>query len=417
MGWVLNLPTELIIRIFESLDDIDDALHFARCCKDLHCVFDPLSARFKIFRSIIARASHHENDIELSQRVNLYGRFSQDFYESRRIPSNPTHRKSLVSRYLNPLDSSEDVPAEFIWDIVCRWQGMRVLYDLYCDPAVNEAYLASTFPNIQTPPIPDHSEAMASEPALLPPAGSVCPAFVKMSQRERQKSYQRFYKAVTRHWISVESLWLVRTQFFPSEAEFDEAFERTRDAWTHNPTRPAPEKIDIIEVVDFVWGFLGRKAFHVSSFPEWREGLGSIAYDYRDPHETEFDNWEYFLSDILQHPRPPHLIELLLWMWNSSGWRLNRSGFLRRLGLLDAEERIDNDESGSTYIGSWLETATVEEDLESSFTHVQDVDTFTSQWKEYRSERWPREARARVFFRNLTTEELFTQITGKEILS
>jgi hypothetical protein len=55
MNLILNLPPEIIVWVFKSLDDIDDALHFARCCKYVHCVFDPMSVRLEIFKSIIVR--------------------------------------------------------------------------------------------------------------------------------------------------------------------------------------------------------------------------------------------------------------------------------------------------------------------------------------------------------------------------
>jgi hypothetical protein len=208
-------------------------------------------------------------------------------------------------------------------------------------------------------------------------------------------------------------LWLVRTQSFPNAEGFDKAFERTWGMWAHNPTRPASDKIDIIEVVDFVWGFLGRKAFHVSSLPDWLEGLGEDVLDqYVDDNETEIGNWGFFVRSIFQYLRPPHIIELLLWMWDSSRWNFSRPGFLQRLGLLDTWEGIQEDDSDMPHADNWVPITIVENDIESSFTHMQDVATFASQWEEYRYKRWPLDARARVFFRDPTTEELFTQITG-----
>lgn len=344
----------------------------------------------------------------------MFGRFTCDFYESLPIPPNPTYRKSLASKFLDPLNSGDDIPAEVVWDIVCRWQGIRVLYDLYCDSVVNEAYLASTFPHItDVVDMPDTTEAMAAESALAYPSGFVCASFQEASQMERQRSYQRFYKAVTRHWISVETLWLVRTQPLPNAKEFDRAFERTWQTWSHNPTRPASDKIDIIEVVDFVWGFLGRKAFHISSLPDWLEGLGEDVFDeYMDDNETEIANWGFFVRSIFQYLRPPHVIELLLWMWNPSRWNFDRPGFLRRLGLLDTWQGFQKDDSDISYADNWVPITIMEEDIVSSLTHTQDAATLASRWEEYRYNRWPLDAKARVFFRGSTTEELFTRIAS-----
>lgn len=52
MGSLLLLPAELLLMIFKSLENIDDALHLARTCKLLNNTFDS-SHRAAIFRSII----------------------------------------------------------------------------------------------------------------------------------------------------------------------------------------------------------------------------------------------------------------------------------------------------------------------------------------------------------------------------
>ncbi|THC88710.1 hypothetical protein EYZ11_011846 [Aspergillus tanneri] len=52
--------------------------------------------------------------------------------------------------------------------------------------------------------------------------------------------------------------------------------------WT-NTARSMQEKIDIVEVVDFVWGFLARKNFHTPSFAAWLEGEGEEISSYDRP--------------------------------------------------------------------------------------------------------------------------------------
>ncbi|KAJ5975171.1 hypothetical protein N7481_008878 [Penicillium waksmanii] len=177
MHHILSFPVEIIIYVFESLDDIDDALHFARCCKYLYSAFNPMGVRLAIFRSVIARASHHEYDVELSQRTNLYGQFSEDFYETLSLPiaENPTYRKSLAYKFLSPLTCGDKIPAEIVWDVVCRWQRMRVLYNLYCNSAINEAYSTSTFPKsrIGSRNGFQRDVAMTREPALQPPSDRI----------------------------------------------------------------------------------------------------------------------------------------------------------------------------------------------------------------------------------------------------
>lgn len=95
------------------------------------------------------------------------------------------------------------------------------------------------------------NEGMARSSALPLPSGLSSASFKVMSTRQRP-SHRRFYKAVTRHWISVKLLWLVRTQSFPNAGGFDKAFDRTCGMRNHNPMSSVSYKIDMTEVVYFV---------------------------------------------------------------------------------------------------------------------------------------------------------------------
>lgn len=51
MAELLDCANELLVEIYQSLDNIDDALHLARCSKRMYAVFD--TSRFHIMKSII----------------------------------------------------------------------------------------------------------------------------------------------------------------------------------------------------------------------------------------------------------------------------------------------------------------------------------------------------------------------------
>lgn len=51
MTALLDCPTELLLGLFLFLDNIDDALHLARCSQQLHAVFD--SYRVSILKNIV----------------------------------------------------------------------------------------------------------------------------------------------------------------------------------------------------------------------------------------------------------------------------------------------------------------------------------------------------------------------------
>jgi F-box-like len=71
MPGLRDLPAELLLHVYQLLDDIDDALHLARTCNRLYRVFnDPTNGR-GILKSIIVRyRSRHF--MALYMKVPLY---------------------------------------------------------------------------------------------------------------------------------------------------------------------------------------------------------------------------------------------------------------------------------------------------------------------------------------------------------
>jgi hypothetical protein len=50
---ILDLPFDILLQLFNWLDDIDDVLHFVRCCRLVNSVFEFPGFRLAVFRSII----------------------------------------------------------------------------------------------------------------------------------------------------------------------------------------------------------------------------------------------------------------------------------------------------------------------------------------------------------------------------
>lgn len=57
MTQLTDLPTELLLNIYEQLENIDDALHLARSCKLMYEVLDPQGHRLSVFSHIIVSPS------------------------------------------------------------------------------------------------------------------------------------------------------------------------------------------------------------------------------------------------------------------------------------------------------------------------------------------------------------------------
>lgn len=229
--------------------------------------------------------------------------------------------------------------------------------------------------------------------------------------KQKQESYQRFYKAVTTCWVFIEELWVTRTQSYRDAEDFDDAMGYAIAKWVDNPMRSLSEKIDIMEAVEFVWGFLGRKTFDDVTFYDWLGGQG--AQELMDRLEdAEEEGWAfgYFLDHLFQYLRPGHIIELLLWMWSDSKWGLNKPKFLQRLGMFDHMDGILDDGSSPT-VCNWISMDEVREDVPSSLAKLPEGTTLIAQWQEYASKKWKVEARGRIFLGSaVTAENLFSLI-------
>ncbi|KAJ5663546.1 hypothetical protein N7507_004277 [Penicillium longicatenatum] len=404
-----DLPPEIIGWVFTSFNNIDDALHLARCCKYFYDIFNPTSMRLNVFRAIISQGPQHQYDIQLSQAVAMHAAFSSEFYTSPAIPSNSEGR-TRHANMLAPLEPGSEIPEGMVWDVVCRWHGMRFLFDLYCDKSTSEAYIDSIFSYVGNS---DSTVISATEPDL-PDLSHKPNDFVKRSTRElRIAAYERFYKALTAQWASVERLWQVRSQVWPNAEQFDKNFESTVNSWSVNPARPLREKLDIVEVVDFIWAFLGRKAFEVPDVPAWLENEGDhVRQDYIDGRDTQIDNWGYFVRSILQFLRPPHVIQLVC--WDPAEWNLDKPGFLRGLGLFDTWEGIITDHGDGPMSDSWVPLNIVDEDVANSLKLMMSLESAGRKWEKYRDERWSSEMRGALFFQESPEQRILNGIDSQE---
>jgi hypothetical protein len=272
-----------------------------------------------------------------SKNIAFYGAFSQEFYETKHVPEDRRSGRGnhLASRLLSTVDSHTKIPAEIIWDVVCRWQGMRLLFDLYCDSAIE-------YTNCTIQIACDLGRSPSSNQAIranfsrgLPanPSSLLSNAASEHTSRERQQAYRRFYKALTTHWFAVETPWRVVTQSHNKVGEFGTAIDIVRTMWMEDFVGTLPEKLDVITIVNFVWDFLGRSVSQNRTyFPE------------RDPRECQgedpVDGLEFYSLNTLLCARPPDVIELFLASWAGCRWRFDHPRFLRRLGYFDAKVRI-----------------------------------------------------------------------------
>lgn len=286
---------------------------------------------------------------------------------------------------------------EFVWWIACRWQGLRVLQDLYLHPSIHDFFCHSIFPSCDDDASEATCDLLAAEGSLPRPSVGTGNFLDHPVVSFTSGQTQRLYQALTTLWFAVEALCLARVSVYPTASEQLKTFDCVRAIWQDNPGRTISESLDVLETYDFVWGFLGRKIFaDVQDFRSWTQDEGA-AFDLG--HQSESEGWDLFVMFTLQYLRPPNIIELLLLgVWNGS-WPSDRPYYLRQLGHSDRTEGVVlvNDVGQSP--DAYYSLADIEVDmlqrareLDSSF-HINVADAFAR----YRETSWGSDARGSIF--------------------
>ncbi|PWY80759.1 hypothetical protein BO94DRAFT_548054 [Aspergillus sclerotioniger CBS 115572] len=423
MAHILLLPPEILHLIYLTLRNIDDALHLARCCKQLNHIFE--YRRLAILKHIIVRcqfqhsihanaqqqfADHNVHDPSLCYRVRLHDAISREMFTTP-DPWDVGQRRAIIRRCLESTKSTSPVTwTEIVWDTVVRWGAMRVLFDLYCDASVQDSYCQSTY----LYELDDNEEAVAVDDGgpLLRLSGSACSRFRALDGKQKQRAYERFYKALTTYWAKFKKLWFTRTDAYRNSEHAAEAIESMVTLMVYEPdSRSVQERLDILEVADFVSTFLGRKALQMMSSADWVAARG---YDlYYDMGFTPEINWVISRRVILDHSRPGNIIELVLAsQWASHGhWPLDRAAYLDRLGVMDLNH--DYEDGGTMEKEMPRLVHLLEESVEQGLVglmmashanllaHPEDILIRVARdWVRYRHGAWSLGARGQLFFRN-----------------
>ncbi|KAI9761062.1 MAG: hypothetical protein M1840_002030 [Geoglossum simile] len=188
--------------------------------------------------------------------------------------------------------------------------------------------------------MPNSSTAPISETSLEP----------QTHYRFNSQQTQRFYQALTAHWLSIECLRLVEICNYRTQTLNIQHYETLHNMWANNDERTLRESCDVLEVYDFVQGYLVRKIFaDVTEISQWVHGEEQgIVID-----ERPEDNWDYFVKTARLHLRPFDIIELfLMGPWrtnmNSLSYPPDKVAYFRHRGLFDTGGLIDIQDTGNS---------------------------------------------------------------------
>ncbi|KAH7119585.1 hypothetical protein B0J11DRAFT_582105 [Dendryphion nanum] len=214
----------------------------------------------------------------------------------------------------------------------------------------------------------------------------------------------RFYKALTAYWVATESRKLAEQCRFRLQSTENTTYDKVRAIWSQRSG--LQESLDVLEVFDFIYGFLCRHidGMNVDSFSDWVEESWWDELSQRD-------RWESFMKNAWLALSPADAIELLaftsLWNQQTSGpsetWsREKRRGFFTanfpgRVMVRDVGETPD-----AWYSAPDLESA-CELQLQKLFP---DYPSETSAaWETYRVKLW-----------QTNTRSQFAQLSSKRLI-
>ncbi|KAH2079808.1 hypothetical protein KXW31_003054 [Aspergillus fumigatus] len=399
-----SLPAEVTLQIFRLLDNIDDALRLGRSCRQLYRILNRPGHRHTIMKSIIQRSEYHKHDLQLSQLTQFHAKCTEIYATQSRLPMSCRPDTGMVKSFHEPSTKLLASPL-VVAEIVTRWHAMKVLFDLYCKESVRSSYLADWETSWNCSP-----ETAGENETAGPFANGICNSYAQLPPQEKQRAYERFYRALTAHWVAVELTWVIRVSKHKTEREFDRWERKVYDRWSNNPERSLEEKLDIFEALDFVWYFLVSRIFdhsvHSGTVADWIE----VAPESATPHA--FSPLDLYVSHARGLRQPSRLqlnfheaLEDDCMAWDPK----SQSGFDGRnidiLSSLTATAfRVKTEES-------WHLTTL--NDTDSTINEMQ-LELFREQWERYKENPWDTEMRGQIFFRQETQIQLFERIIDLE---
>ena len=264
----------------------------------------------------------------------------------------------------------EDLTADRIRTIECRWHGIRTLQELYLD-AVN---------------MNRHRARGANEADL--DASTLQPKSVKYTFDVRQT--QRFYKALTSYWLAMEANWLLGRSIHDTWEDLFTLNNDVHELWTGNLQKDFLDSLDLLEVYDFVYGNLVEHLIpNGTPITQW---VGQHSDDFFPEIDDDGFDYGFFRHHLRLHLRSSDIIELLAMQKTSTktGEILsNRSGYLQRRGVFDSTGGISlTDHPEGDSLDVWkgvenLESSAYFHLLESGSELSRDADIITK-WEEFR---------------------------------
>lgn len=238
MSSFVFLPSELITAVFEKLEHIDDAINLANCCGTFKAHLAAEKDIIRVTRAILGNSDAHEKDIQLCCLA-----------KGTSVPS-PEHGSSVqsfLSCYTNEVDQLDD---DDVLAIIGSRQKIRPVQSVYLNHSIQRQYRISSFPSGRRE-CDEIIDCMFRENALA-----------ESDTQKKTIPANRFSDAVVALWVIIGARKLIMdlgNQRLEDHSRYNDIMA---SFWRGSGKRTLLQTLDVLEVHDFLYGFLIRKMYY-----------------------------------------------------------------------------------------------------------------------------------------------------------
>ncbi|KAH7559426.1 hypothetical protein BM1_04363 [Bipolaris maydis] len=220
MAQLTDLPSEVLELIYRALGSIDDVHHLIRTCRTTARVTCQRNVYLDIMRSVIHHSPQHRRDYQLNKILAVHARFVA-FLSGKmtgvRATKHPSSGLNDLEVHLLRLLCLNPHKADWsdmeICDVLARYQGLRVLEDIWLSRQLEEQdYLSAGDAS-------DHQEFSDRFITLVTRADEFAEGQIQRRHPKDKHTHSyknmhpdqraRFYAAVVRIWFMNEVRWML----------------------------------------------------------------------------------------------------------------------------------------------------------------------------------------------------------------
>lgn len=273
--WIL--PPELLEIMLRLLGSIDDVHNMGRTCKKAYDLLQRPTTYVKIMRSVIGRAPQHRYELQLCKMLDLHHDVVQHIqHHSSLLPAtqlspfgydwNKWESALTTATRAATCDDvccSDCLPDFIVYDILARYQGLRVLENLWLERQVNanDYFSVNESSDASALSLTHGYQVVINRNDLyqdgeLPSRKRATPetaAYTTLNSDHRA----RFYSAIICVWLLNEVRWVLANFHYPGRFDLqirvletckENIFERSRE--------PLLDELDQYAVFRFMYHHL-----------------------------------------------------------------------------------------------------------------------------------------------------------------